>query len=179
MCYHTVQIRSIYLNLAQRQLQVFNIQTKTKVKSHIMNEDVIFWKWVSDSIIGLVTESSVYHWSIADESAPLKMFDRHASLAGAQIINYRITPDEKWFVVVGIAGNTTNPAGFKVRGAMQLYSKEKGVSQAIEGHAAAFAELRIDGAQNPTKLFTFAVRTATGAKASQCLDCIEFAHIIC
>jgi len=130
-----------------------------------MNEDVIFWKWVSDSIIGLVTESSVYHWTIADEtSPPQKMFDRHASLTGAQIINYRITPDEKWFVVVGIASNTTNPAGFKVRGAMQLYSKERGVSQAIEGHAAAFAELKLDGATNPTKLFTFALRTATGAK---------------
>ncbi|KIJ55342.1 hypothetical protein M422DRAFT_219983 [Sphaerobolus stellatus SS14] len=158
---------------AQRQLQVFNIQTKTKVKSHIMNEDIIFWKWVSDTIIGLVTESSVYHWTIADEtSPPQKMFDRHASLTGAQIINYRITPDEKWFVVVGIAGNTTNPAAFKVRGAMQLYNKDRGVSQAIEGHAAAFAELKLEGAPAPTKLFTFAVRTATGAK----LHIVEIDH---
>lgn len=47
---------------------------------------------------------------------------------------------------------------------MQLYSKERGVSQPIEGHAAAFAELKLDGCQLPTKLFTFAVRTATGAK---------------
>lgn len=130
-----------------------------------MNEDVVFWKWVSDTIIGLVTDSSVYHWTIADEtSPPQKIFDRHASLSGAQIINYRITPDEKWFVLVGIAGNANNPAAFKVKGSMQLYSKERGVSQAIEGHAAAFAELRLDGGQSPTKLFTFAVRTANGAK---------------
>ncbi len=32
------------------------------------------------------------------------------------------------------------------------------------GHAAAFAEVKLDGHQNVTKLFTFAVRTATGAK---------------
>jgi clathrin heavy chain len=132
-----------------------------------MNEDIVFWKWVSESVVGLVTETAVYHWTIIDESSPpQKMFDRHASLAGAQIINYRITPDEKWFVVVGISGNTSNPAGFKVRGSMQLYSKERGVSQAIEGHAAAFAELKLDGGQIPTKVFTFAVRTAAGAKAS-------------
>jgi len=132
-----------------------------------MNEDVVFWKWVSDTTVGLVTDSSVYHWTIADEtSPPQKMFDRHASLAGAQIINYRITTEEKWFVLVGIAGNASNPAAFKVKGAMQLYSKERGVSQAIEGHAAAFAELKLDGGQSPTNLFTFAVRTATGAKVT-------------
>jgi len=94
------------------------------------------------------------------------VFDRHASLAGNQIINYRVTPDEKWLVLVGISSNTTNPAGFKVKGAMQLYSRERGVSQPIEGHAASFAQLRLDGASEDTKLFAFAVRTATGAKVS-------------
>lgn len=49
---------------------------------------------------------------------------------------------------------------------MQLYSKERGVSQPLEGHAGAFAELRLEGAPHPTKLFTFAVRTAQGAKVS-------------
>jgi hypothetical protein len=39
-----------------------------------------------------------------------------------------------------------------------------GVSQPIEGHAAAFAEISQEGHQEPTKLFTFAVHTATGAK---------------
>lgn len=47
---------------------------------------------------------------------------------------------------------------------MQLYSRDRGVSQPIEGHAAAFAELKLDGNQHPTKLFTFSVRTAAGAK---------------
>jgi clathrin heavy chain len=46
---------------------------------------------------------------------------------------------------------------------MQLYSRDRGVSQPIEGHAAALAEIKQDGHQNPTKLFNFAVRTATGA----------------
>jgi clathrin heavy chain len=47
---------------------------------------------------------------------------------------------------------------------MQLYSKERAVSQPIEGHAACFAELKTDPTLAPNKLFTFSVRTANGAK---------------
>ena len=149
---------------------MFNIELKQKVKSHVMHEDVIFWKWMSTTTLGLVTETAVYHWTITDAtSPPQKIFDRHGNLAGAQIINYRATEDEKWLVLVGISGNANNPAAFKVKGAMQLYSRDRAVSQPIEGHAAAFAEVKLDGCQHPTKLFAFSVRTATGAKASRVL----------
>lgn len=165
--------RKILALKAQRTLQVFNIETKQKVKSHTNNEDVVFWKWVSESTIGMVTETAVFHWTINDAtSPPQKVFDRHPTLAGAQIINYRTTPDEKWLVLVGISGNAANPSAFKVKGSMQLYSRERGVSQPIEGHAASFAEIKLDGHQHPTKLFTFAVRTATGAK----LHIVEIDH---
>lgn len=49
---------------------------------------------------------------------------------------------------------------------MQLYSTERGMSQAIEGHAAAFSQIRQDGASQDSKLFAFAVRTGNGAKVS-------------
>lgn len=137
------------------------------------NEDVVFWKWISDTTIGLVTETSVYHWTMADTtSPPQKIFDRHPTLVGAQIINYRASGDEKWLVLVGISGNTTNPSAFKVKGSIQLYSRERNVSQPIEGHAASFAEIKLEGHQKPTKLFTFSVRTATGAK----LHIVEIDH---
>jgi clathrin heavy chain len=110
-------------------------------------------------------ERSVFHWTISDQTSPLqKIFDCHTTLSGAQIIDCRVTPDEKWLVLIGISGNTMNPAAFKVKGVMQLYSKDRGVSQAIEGRAAAFAEISQDGHQESTKLFSFAVCTATGAK---------------
>jgi clathrin heavy chain len=70
-------------------------------------------------------------------------------------------------VVVGISSQQG-----RVVGAMQLYSKDRGISQAIEGHAASFANLRLEGAPQDTKLFTFAVRTATGAK----LHVVEVDH---
>lgn len=154
-------------------LQIFNIEAKAKVKSHSMSEETQFWTWINDSTIGLVTSSAVYHWSMEGESGPSKIFDRHASLAGTQIINYRASADEKWLVLVGISGNTSGaPNAFKVKGNMQLYSRDRGVSQPIEGHAAAFAELKTDAAPSPYKLFTFAVRTGTGAK----LHVVEIDH---
>ena len=37
---------------------------KSKMKSHTMTEDVIFWKWISVNTVALVTEACVYHWSM-------------------------------------------------------------------------------------------------------------------
>ncbi|KAI9493853.1 hypothetical protein BDB00DRAFT_762730 [Zychaea mexicana] len=150
---------------AQQQLQVFNLETRSKIKSHLMHEDVTFWKWLDLKTIGLVTPTSVYHWSIEGTSGPVKVFDRHANLAGCQIINYRASEDGKWMVLVGIAAQQG-----RVVGSMQLYSKERGVSQPIEGHAAAFASIQMEDAPHPTKLFAFAVRSATGAAKLQIIE---------
>ena len=156
----------------QRQLQVFNLETKAKLKSHMSPQDVIYWRWISATVLGIVTTSSVYHWSIEDDAAPQKVFDRHASLADTQIINYRASADGKWMVLIGISSNTVDANAFRIKGSMQLYSKERGVSQPIDGHAAAFAELKTQDANVPYKLFTFAVRTSTGAK----LHIVEIDH---
>ncbi|KAJ3329008.1 hypothetical protein HDU76_008837 [Blyttiomyces sp. JEL0837] len=152
---------------AGRQLQIFNIEMKAKIKAHSMNEDVVFWKWISLNTIGLVTERSVFHWSMEGDSQPIKIFDRHANLTGAQIINYRVNSEEKWMLLVGISAQDN-----RVVGNMQLYSKEKGVSQPLEGHAASFAELKLDPSAPSNKLFTFAVRNLTGAK----LHIVEIDH---
>lgn len=47
-----------------------------------MNEDVVFWKWITDSSLGLVTDSAIYHWDVFDENQhmPEKITDRHANL---------------------------------------------------------------------------------------------------
>lgn len=78
---------------------------------------------------------------------------------GCQIINYRVNDDEKWMVLIGISQQQG-----RVVGSMQLYSRDRGISQQIEGHAAAFAKIRLEDSPVDTNLFTFAVRTATGAK---------------
>ncbi|KAK8168097.1 clathrin heavy chain [Phyllosticta citrichinensis] len=159
----------IALKAQQRTLQIFDLSAKAKLKSTTMNEDVVFWKWYSETSLGLVTDNSVYHWNIFDpnQASPVKIFDRNPNLAGCQIINYRVNDEEKWSVIVGISQQQG-----RVVGAMQLYSRDRGISQNIEGHAAAFGTLRLEGAPADTKVFTFAVRTATGAK----LHVVEIDH---
>ena len=159
----------IALKAGGKTLQIFDLAQKSKIKSTSMQEDVVFWKWFSETSLGLVTDSSVYHWNIFDPSqvAPQKMFERNQNLSGCQIINYRVSDDEKWMCVVGISQQQG-----RVVGSMQLYSRDRGISQAIEGHAAAFGTLRMEDAPADTKLFTFANRSATGAK----LHIVEVDH---
>uniref|UniRef100_H2ZKR1 Clathrin heavy chain n=1 Tax=Ciona savignyi TaxID=51511 RepID=H2ZKR1_CIOSA len=145
---------------AGRTLQIFNMEMKSKLKAHTMNEDVVFWKWISTNMIGLVTETSVYHWSMeGDSQQPVKMFDKHPSLANCQIINYRTDAKQKWLLLIGISAQSN-----RVVGAMQLYSVERRVSQPIEGHAASFAQLKLEGNKEESTLFCFAVRGAQGGK---------------
>ncbi|KAJ1655297.1 Clathrin heavy chain [Dispira simplex] len=152
---------------AARQLQVFNLEMKVKVKSHVMTEEVRHWTWITDFDLGIVTDNAVYHWSIEGTSGPIKVFDRHANLSNCQIISYRVNSAGNWMVLVGISAQ-----GNRVAGSMQLYSKDRGISQFIEGHAAAFAEVQLEGATQPTSLFTFSVRTADAAK----LHIVEIDH---
>ncbi|PVD31619.1 hypothetical protein C0Q70_07035 [Pomacea canaliculata] len=144
---------------AGKTLQIFNIEMKSKMKAHTLTEDVIFWKWISVNIIGLVTESSVYHWAMEGDSQPQKVFDRHSTLAGCQVINYRTDAKQQWLLLIGISAQQN-----RVVGAMQLYSVERKVSQPIEGHAASFANFTVEGNPNPSTLFLFAVRGPQGGK---------------
>ncbi|XP_065831614.1 clathrin heavy chain 1-like isoform X2 [Oscarella lobularis] len=146
---------------AGRTLQIFNIEMKSKMKSHEMTEEVVFWKWISVNTVALVTEASVYHWSMEGDSQPLKKFDRHSSLMGpgCQIINYRTDKAQKWLLLIGISAQQN-----RVVGAMQLFSVERQVSQPIEGHAASFSQFKMDGNQTESTLFAFAVRSAQGGK---------------
>lgn len=93
---------------AGRTLQIFNIEMKSMMKSHSMVEDVLFWKWINIKTIALVTEKAVFHWSMEGDSSPQKVFDRHASLNGCQIINYRVDHNLKWLVLIGIAAQVNS-----------------------------------------------------------------------
>ncbi len=150
---------------------MFNLENKQKLKSYLMSEEVVFWKWLNPFLIGLVTETAVFHWNLetgsAETEAPRRIFDRHSSLAGCQIINLRMDGSGKWNLLVGI----TTQQG-RVVGAMQLYNVDRNVSQPIEGHCGAFAEFIMPDSTVPTKVFAFAVRSANAAK----LNIVEIDH---
>jgi len=76
----------IALKAQQRTLQIFDLSQRQKLKSAVMNEDVVFWKWISETSLGLVTDTSVYHWDVFDptQNAPVKAFDRNSNLSVRQ-----------------------------------------------------------------------------------------------
>jgi len=139
-------------------IQIFNLDTKAKLKSHSSPEPIVFWKWVNATTLGMVSATSVYHYSISGQDGPTKMFDRHATLgANTQIINYRVSPDGKWCILGGISAGQ----GGNVNGNMQLYNVERKLSQPLEGHAAGFATINIRGRADPAMLLVFHEKKAS------------------
>jgi clathrin heavy chain len=45
-------------------LQIFNLESKQKLKAFTMPELVEYWKWITPTRLGLVTAGSVYHWEM-------------------------------------------------------------------------------------------------------------------
>ncbi|KAF1745283.1 hypothetical protein MXB_2618 [Myxobolus squamalis] len=146
--------------ISSRNIQVFNLDTKKKIKAYGLPDEVKFWKWISGTIIALVTESCVYHWSTSDDSdAPTKMFDRHASTVNAQVINYHKNHDGKWLALVVISAQEN-----RVVGTIQLFSIARNTAQAIQGHACTFTNFLIEGNTCESNVFLFATRSEKDAK---------------
>lgn len=152
-------------------LQIFNLGNKQRLKSFTMDEPVVFWKWLSDTHLGLVTASSIFYWNIFDgtNNGPIRLSERHSSLNNSQIINFVAESDLNWFAVTGIAQEDGRIAGH-----IQLYSKSRNVSQAIEGHVSKFSTIKLDGAHQPTKVFCVGNKNAQGQGN---LHIIEIDHV--
>ena len=134
-------------------LQIFNTEAKAKIKSYKLpaGVNIVFWRWINSKVIAMVTQSSVFHWSMEGSEDPKKIFDRHQCMSGAQIINYQASDDLKWLLVVGISKGENNT----IAGNMQLYSTEKKVSQPLQGHAGCFASITKDGESSSRNMFCF------------------------
>ena len=51
-------------------LQIFNMEMKSKMKSHQLTDPVVFWKWISPATVAMVTGSAVFHWSMEGVENP-------------------------------------------------------------------------------------------------------------
>eukprot|EP00960_Hanusia_phi_P031208 749147-Hanusia_phi.AAC.3 len=87
---------------AGEQLRAYS-ELKSKMKAHNMPEPVVYWKWINERTMALVTANAVFHWSMDGTSEPVKVFDRLPQMSTYQIINYRADAAEKWMVLTGIA----------------------------------------------------------------------------
>ena len=81
-----IALKASVAGAAGDSLQVFDLETKAKVKSFQIAQPVVFWKWVSSTKLGIVTATSVYHWdSAAAGGDPVKVFDRAPNLENTQV----------------------------------------------------------------------------------------------
>lgn len=144
---------------SQQTLQIFNIAEKMKLKSFNMGDPVVYWRWLTPTLMGIVTTKAVFHWDTSNASDPVKMYDRLKELENHQIISYRADASLKWFCLVGLAQENGRVAGWT-----QLYSADKNVAQPLRGQAATFARYTPPGSNQELTLFCFAHRTAGESK---------------
>ena len=56
-------------------------------------------------MVHLVAKSLYY---IIGDTQPQKVFERHSSLAGSQIINYRTDDAQTWLLLIGISAQVSS-----------------------------------------------------------------------
>ena len=83
-------------------MQVFNLDTKAKVKQCELTENIRFWRWIGEDTLGVVGKTNVYHVDINSDAAPQKVFEQEAKFANCQIMNYGVDSSNKWCYLVGI-----------------------------------------------------------------------------
>ncbi|AMD22448.1 HGR109Cp [Eremothecium sinecaudum] len=140
-------------------VQMFNLDTKEKLKSFQVDEPVIFWKWLSDEVLGIVTTNSLLLCNAFDgepSAVPARLTARNVNLNNTQIINFVANKSMDWFAVIGIIQENGHIAG-----KIQLYSKARNISQAIDGHVAAFISLLLEGNTEPVQVFVTGNRNTT------------------
>lgn len=153
-------------------VQIFNLDTKTKLKSFTLDEPVLFWKWLDESNLGFVTARSIQICNVFDNNVngkPQLLTQRHASLNNTQIINFVSNKKLDWFAVVGILQENG-----RIAGKIQLYSKNRNISQAIDGHVAIFSNILLDGNNSPLQIFVTGNRNVTSGAGE--LRIIEIDH---
>lgn len=154
-------------------VQIFNLETKTKLKSFTLDEPVVFWKWLNDETLGFVTTGSILICSVFDgnvNSKPQVLTQRHQNLNNTQIISFVANKKTDWFAVVGILQENG-----RIGGRIQLYSKQRNISQAIEGHVAIFTEILLEGnGSSPCQVFVTGNRNTQSGTGE--LRIIEIDH---
>eukprot|EP01083_Nonionella_stella_P237492 833095_1 len=88
--------------------EIYNLSMKTKIKSICINDNILYWKWINAQTISYVTSKSVYHWSMEQNSKPIKQFDIIPEERKIQFIDYNASNDNDWLFLQAITNSTHN-----------------------------------------------------------------------
>ena len=133
---------------------------QTRMNAKTVPGIVVYWTWLNQKTIAIVSDKSVYHGSMDADASPTKIFDRAPSATPVQILNYKSSNDGKWLILGGI---TSKDGG--IAGSLQLYSVERKVSQpTLDALAGTFAHVKLDNRADVSTLFCFVSNTPQGPK---------------
>ena len=134
------------------------MEKKEKLNNLEFQDNIVFWRWVADDVLAVVTATTVYHVSIArPNEKEVKIFERSGDLKEGQIIGYCLGPDRKWSALFGIS---TPDGGKTINGHIQLYFIEGGKQQLLEGHACTFGKVKVHNETHLSNVFCFVERKA-------------------
>ena len=129
--------RNIIALKGANQLQVFDLNQRSRLKSFALPEGqtVNYWRWIDDETLAFVAGGNVFHWSLQPaQSAPVPIVQLHPALTTGSIMNYQVSHDGQWLAISALVRD-----GDQAVGKVQLYSKERAVSQVIDACVAGFA----------------------------------------
>jgi clathrin heavy chain len=158
MMHPTQNIMAVRANNGQNGvvIQVFNLDTRVKLKDIVLNSDVTFWTWLNERTIGLVSSKSVFVLNISEMNSPAKkLFDRQGGLAQNNVFVLKLICDShnSWFALNAISSSNVGGTP-QVIGFIQLYNVQQNVSQNIDGFAPAIKDVKcID--ENDCTIFSF------------------------
>ena len=116
-------------------------------KSVELPGDVMLWKWLSATVIAMVTKPAVFHWTMQDQpQKPEKVFDRRPKFREGPVTGYHVDDAirYKWILVTHAVG-----------GSLELYSAEEKTSTYIDGNVGIFATLKLTGNSKPSTLLCY------------------------
>ncbi|PIK46680.1 putative clathrin heavy chain 1 [Apostichopus japonicus] len=146
-----------------RHFQIFNIVAEKQMYRCTMKDEVQYWTWLNEDVIGMVGSKFTYHWDLSPPtgfSRPVRAFARHPKLNFCQIVAYKTDPSFRWFAVVGLYREYDDGDANSVCGVTQVYSAHYNHSIPIDAQAATFAKYLRKGNQKPTSLLVLAHRSA-------------------
>ncbi|XP_072024785.1 clathrin heavy chain 2-like [Amphiura filiformis] len=146
-----------------RHFQVFNIVAEKQLFRCTVKDNVQYWTWINDDIIGMVGSKFVYHWDLSPpgDSGLQKVFERHMKLSCSQIVAYKADPSCKWFALVGLYKDFDNESDESnyVSGVAQIHCIENQCCQCIDAQAVTFTSYRRSDNQKPTSILCLANRS--------------------
>ncbi|KAM3137112.1 hypothetical protein pb186bvf_010840 [Paramecium bursaria] len=134
-----VALRQFNYDNNMTNIQIYNMNLREKLFDKNFDLKVEFWKFLKDQII-IVSQTTVSYLDIQEQDSK-HLFERSGQFqqGQTQIIGFDSDPQQNWFALKGISPGIE----YNVEGHIQLYSKEKNISQYINGFACGFGKAKL------------------------------------